>query len=141
MNSRRAPTQRLHCEWLEPWQTEAGGVRTVALQECLRETGGLQALGMRQLMPPCASEFHHTAPVPGQQSGWSLDVAGHARQCQAPLAAVKRIPKPRFHCASWRMLPGEWNLRAVLVLPRGATLAHRHPRLGAHGRCDKGTSS
>lgn len=131
MTSRRAPTQRLRCEWLEPWQTEAGGVRIGALQECLRETGGLQALGTRQLTPPCASEFHHTAPVPGQQSGWSSDVAGRARQCQAPPAALKRIPKPRFHCAAWRMLPGEWNLRAVLVLPRRATLVHRTPPAGS----------
>lgn len=37
MNSHRAPTQRSCCEWLEPWQTEAGDVRTVALQECQRD--------------------------------------------------------------------------------------------------------
>lgn len=62
------------------------------------------SLGTRQLMPPCASELYHTAPVPGQQSGWSLDVAECAKQCQAPQAAGREGSNSSLPSAARRML-------------------------------------
>lgn len=51
------------------------------------------------------SELSHAAPVPGQQSGWSSDAAGHARQCQAP-GSPARIPHPDFILQSGRCFEG-----------------------------------
>ena len=80
------------------------GVRAVASQKpaSWRHVRA-QSLGTRQLMPPRASELYHTAPVRGQQSGWSPDGAECAKRCQAP-----RQP--------WRGFP---HLGFVLQLGRG----------------------
>lgn len=104
-----------------------------------RDTRAL-SLGTRQLKPPRASQLYHTAPVPGQQSGWSSDVAGCARQCQAPRGALKRIPQRGFvlqpgGCFDDCLPRGN---RGCMAASQTSLLEHGPPRLGARC-CDKGS--
>lgn len=75
-------------------------------------------LGTRQLKPPRASQFYHTALATGQQSGWSADGADDARRCQGPRGALKRLPTPAFllqpgGCSGNGLMQGNWGCVAA----------------------------
>lgn len=86
MNSWLTSFAGLTCEPLSGWSP--GREQLGASEQWHRRSQRLRLVGSERgdetVKASLCEPPHHAAPAPGQQSGWSSDVAGCARQCQAP---------------------------------------------------------